>query len=67
MRAYINDHFHKKAIVITSRVHPGEPQSSHMLQGMIEYLISEEASDLRKNFVFRIVPMLNVDGVIFGN
>jgi cytosolic carboxypeptidase protein 2/3 len=67
MRAYISDHFHKKAIIITSRVHPGEPQSSHMLQGMLDFLISDEAADLRRNFVFRIIPMLNIDGVIFGN
>jgi hypothetical protein len=25
MKQYIIDHYHKKAIVITSRVHPGEP------------------------------------------
>jgi murein tripeptide amidase MpaA len=67
LKQYIIDHFHKKTIFITSRVHPGEPQSSHMLQGMLEYLISDEAAELRKSFVFRIVPMLNVDGVIFGN
>jgi murein tripeptide amidase MpaA len=67
MRSYISDHFHKKAIIITSRVHPGEPQSSHMLQGMLDFLISDEAADLRRNFVFRIIPMLNIDGVIFGN
>ena len=38
-----------------------------MLQGLIDYLVSEEAEVLRKQFVFRIVPMLNVDGVIYGN
>ena len=67
LRQYIVDHFHKKAIFITSRVHPGEPQASHMMQGMLEYLVSDEASELRKHFVFRIVPMLNVDGVVYGN
>jgi hypothetical protein len=67
MKQYIMDHQHKKAIVITCRVHPGEPQSSHMLQGVLEYLVSPEAEDLRKAFVFRIVPMLNIEGVIYGN
>lgn len=61
------DHFHKKAVIITSRVHPGEPQSSFMIKGMLEYLISDEAAELRKHFVFRIIPMLNIDGVIYGN
>lgn len=34
---------------------------------MLDYLVSDEAAELRKNFVFRIVPMLNVDGVVYGN
>lgn len=67
LKRYIVDHFHKKAIIITSRVHPGEPQASYMMQGMLDYLISDEAAELRKHFVFRIVPMLNVDGVVYGN
>lgn len=42
-KSYIEDHYHKKSIILTSRVHPGEPQSSYMLQGAIEYLLSEKA------------------------
>ena len=40
-----------------------------MVKGIIDYLISdaEEAKLLRKYFFFRIVPMLNPDGVIYGN
>jgi murein tripeptide amidase MpaA len=38
-----------------------------MLDGLINYLLSSEAEILRKNFVIRIVPMLNPDGVIYGN
>lgn len=30
-------------------------------------MLSDEARGLRQNFVFRIVPMLNVDGVVLGN
>jgi hypothetical protein len=40
---YLRDHGKKKAIFITSRVHPGEPQASHMLDGLIEYLLSKDA------------------------
>lgn len=67
LHQYLKDHGQKKAIIITSRVHPGEPQASHMLDGLLEYLMSKEAEVLRKNFVIRIVPMLNPDGVVFGN
>ena len=38
-----------------------------MLDGLLEYLLSKEAEVLRKHFVIRIVPMLNPDGVGFGN
>ena len=39
------------------------------MKGVIEFLISDdnEALLLRKNFVFKIIPMINVDGVIYGN
>lgn len=37
------------------------------MKGIINYLLSEEAKTLRQNFIFRIVPMLNPDGVIYGN
>ena len=40
-----------------------------MMKGLIDYLTgpSLDAKILRDNFVFKIVPMLNVDGVIVGN
>ena len=59
----------KKAIIFTARVHPGESSSSFVIQGLIEYLLSNEqkAVSLRKNYIFKIVPMLNPDGVIRGN
>lgn len=64
---YVKIHSQKKAVIITSRVHPGEPQASHMVNGLIAYLLSPKAAELRRHFVFRIVPMLNPDGVIYGN
>ena len=59
----------RKGIVITSRVHPGETNASWMMKGIIDYLVgpSLDAKILRDNFVFKIVPMLNPDGVINGN
>ena len=59
----------RKAIVLSSRIHPGESQSSFIMHGSIEYLVSDEAGAqyLRDHFVFKIIPMLNPDGVIVGN
>ena len=62
-------HKHKKGVVITSRVHPGEAQSSFVVQGLIEFLLSSDpiAVKLRDQYVFKIIPMLNPDGVVYGN
>jgi murein tripeptide amidase MpaA len=40
-----------------------------MMKGAIDFLVSQapEARALREKFVFKIVPMLNPDGVINGN
>ena len=59
----------RKAIIITARVHPGETNSSYIMQGLMEYITSNEkvAKSLRNSYVFKIVPMLNPDGVIIGN
>lgn len=55
--------------MISSRVHPGESGASWIMKGMIDYLTgpSLNAKILRDNFVFKIVPMLNADGVINGS
>lgn len=59
----------KKYMIITGRVHPGESNSSFMMQGFVRGLLgnSLQAKELRKRIIFKIVPMLNVDGVIIGN
>jgi predicted deacylase len=59
----------RKAIILTARVHPGETNSSYNMNGVIDFLISddEKADFLRNTFVFKIIPMLNPDGVIVGN
>lgn len=33
----------RKAVILTARVHPGETNASWMMQGVIEYLVSDEA------------------------
>jgi len=59
----------KHVVVVTARVHPGEANSSWMMQGFLQFLCSdaEEASALRRNRVWLVVPMLNPDGVVLGN
>uniref|UniRef100_UPI00063CA8B4 cytosolic carboxypeptidase 4 n=1 Tax=Odobenus rosmarus divergens TaxID=9708 RepID=UPI00063CA8B4 len=55
--------------VITARVHPGESNASWVMKGALEFLVSSDpvAGLLRENFIFKIIPMLNPDGVINGN
>ncbi|CAF0708203.1 unnamed protein product [Brachionus calyciflorus] len=59
----------KKAIVLSARVHPGETNSSWMMKGFLDFLLGNlpDAKLLRDTFIFKIVPMLNPDGVIIGN
>ena len=73
----------KPVILISARVHPGEVPSSHILKGLLDFLQPQEAKgkmnsrdegniDPRamaflNNFVLKIVPMLNPDGVARGH
>ncbi|EFJ43011.1 hypothetical protein VOLCADRAFT_106960 [Volvox carteri f. nagariensis] len=59
----------RECIFITSRVHPGETCASWLMQGILEFLCSSDpaAVTLRNSFVFKLVPMLNPDGVVNGN
>ncbi|KAM3843924.1 cytosolic carboxypeptidase 1 isoform 5-T6 [Vipera latastei] len=56
-------------IFLSARVHPGETNSSWVMKGTLEYLMSNApaAQSLRESYIFKIVPMLNPDGVINGN
>jgi murein tripeptide amidase MpaA len=59
----------RKAIILSCRIHPGESNSSFVMNGVLEFLVGddEKAEKLRNTFVFKIIPMLNPDGVIVGN
>ncbi|XP_030273084.1 cytosolic carboxypeptidase 1 isoform X3 [Sparus aurata] len=68
-----NDHIcqfrNRPLIFLSARVHPGETNASWVMKGTLEFLMgtSPLAVSLREGFIFKIVPMLNPDGVINGN
>ncbi|CAI2369656.1 unnamed protein product [Moneuplotes crassus] len=53
-----------KIIFLTCRVHPGESNSSFMLEGILKQLLS--CNELKTKFVYYIIPILNPDGVYYG-
>ena len=59
----------RKGVVISARVHPGESVGSWVMQGVLNFLTSNDkvAKLLRCYYIFKIIPMLNPDGVIAGN
>uniref|UniRef100_A0A8C3R2N7 Cytosolic carboxypeptidase 2 n=1 Tax=Cyanoderma ruficeps TaxID=181631 RepID=A0A8C3R2N7_9PASS len=59
----------KRAVVVSARAHPGESGGSWAMRGFLDFLLSThpDARLLRRLFVFKVVPMLNPDGVVVGN
>jgi len=66
----------KQIVFITARVHPGESNSQPLCTGLLNFLLlpsslntseARAAQQLRENYVFKVVPMLNPDGVAHGN
>ncbi|CAE7615101.1 agbl5 [Symbiodinium natans] len=59
----------RRAIFVSARVHPGETPASFMLEGLLDFLASAgpEATELLRQYVVHLVPVLNPDGVAFGH
>lgn len=51
-------------------MHPGEIPASHVFNGIVKFLLGKSdprSKILRDNFVFKLVPILNPDGVYRGH
>ncbi|CAG9318299.1 unnamed protein product [Blepharisma stoltei] len=61
--------YKRKGAVITARVHAGETTGSFVMESIISFLLdnSKQAIALRNVYIFKIIPMLNPDGVVCGN
>eukprot|EP01031_Cornospumella_fuschlensis_P030739 gene30739-37141_t len=62
--------FHKEVIFISSRVHAGEVPAQHTFKGILNLLLDPHdpiASALRSHYLFKLIPMLNPDGVYRGH
>ena len=60
----------KPTIFLSARVHPGEVPSSHVLNGILDFLSDEDdptCMALLNLFVVKVIPMLNPDGVARGH
>ncbi|GBG27948.1 Cytosolic carboxypeptidase-like protein 5 [Hondaea fermentalgiana] len=60
----------KPIVFVSARVHPGETPASFCLDGLLDFLLDEKdprSISLRRSFVFKIVPILNPDGVALGH
>ena len=59
----------RPSIIFTARVHPGETSGSYVIESVINNLLNNSpfSNSLLDKYLFKIIPMLNPDGVIHGH
>lgn len=60
----------KRVYFLSSRVHPGETPASFVFNGFLDFILRPKdprSQQLRKQFVFKMIPLLNPDGVQRGH
>jgi cytosolic carboxypeptidase protein 2/3 len=59
----------RKVIVIQARIHAGETHSSFIMAKLFKDLASGDPKYdyVLNNYIFKLVPMINVDGAVIGN
>ena len=65
---FSSDSKNKKNVIFTARIHSGETPGSYIIEAIINNLIyNSKYKFLLNKFIFKIIPMINIDGVINGN
>ena len=65
----LNDLNSRPSVIFTARVHPGETSGSYVIESVITNLLNNSifSNYLLDKYIFKIIPMLNPDGVIHGH
>jgi murein tripeptide amidase MpaA len=59
----------KEVVFVSARVHPGEVPAQHTFKGIFNLLMDPNdlrAKELRARYVFKLMPMLNPDGMLLA-
>jgi hypothetical protein len=58
----------RKVVLLSSLIHPGEDASGYLLEGIVAFLLGDNAraKALRRDVRFEIIPVMNPDGLFRG-